>query len=464
MRIMIFGTGIIFFRFWPYLDKKQVVCLIDNNTNKIGKYIDGVKIVSPDELMYYDYDAVLILSLHYLEMKKQLAELGVSESIVYHYGEIGNLFRREITICNGGQRSALDIWIHGNCNNKKILLLSHELSRTGASIALMNMARILRKMGHSVIYAGVVGGTLIQELEADGLEYICDWGFVSQEEQKECIEKFDMAVICSYGLKMYVQEYSGLCIPILWWIHEAEEFYRGKMETSGVGENVHVYCGGKYAREIFQAHYKASDTKILQYCIPEDESAAAGRKGASDRICIALIGTVCKRKAQDVLLRAVSSLSLEYQERLEVLMVGSVLKAEQNYWDTQESLVKGLENVRMIGEVSQKELAQIYQGLDVLVCPSRDDPMPIVVTQAMMYGKVCIISENVGQVEFIRQGENGFIFHSQDELTALLKWVVDNKDKMADIGKRARQIYEQNFSDWVMEEKLRLFIEDNVQH
>lgn len=464
MRIVIFGTGIIFFRFWPYLDKKQVVCLIDNNTNKIGKYIDGVKIVSPDELKDFDYDAVLILSLHYSEMKKQLMELGVSESVVYHYGEIGNLFRRKVRICKGGQESALDIWIHGNSNNKKILLLSHELSRTGASIALMNMAKILRKMGHSVIYAGIVGGTLIHELEADELEYICDWGFVCQEEQKECIEKFDMSVICSYGLKMYVQKYSGLRIPILWWIHEAEEFYRGKVETSGVGENVHVYCGGNYAREIFQAHYRASDAEILQYCIPEDESAAAGQKGASDRICIALIGTVCKRKAQDVLLRAVSSLSSEYQEKLEVLLVGSVLKAEQSYWKAQESLLKGLKNVRMTAEVSQKELAHIYQGLDVLVCPSRDDPMPIVVTQAMMYGKVCVISENVGQVEFIRQGENGFVFQNQDELTAILKWVIDNKDKVAEIGKRARKIYEQNFSEWVMEEKLRLFMEENVQH
>ncbi len=36
MQFAIFGIGRVFYRYWPHLDREQVVCLIDNDTNKIG--------------------------------------------------------------------------------------------------------------------------------------------------------------------------------------------------------------------------------------------------------------------------------------------------------------------------------------------------------------------------------------------------------------------------------------------
>lgn len=464
MQFAIFGTGRVFYRYWPHLDREQVVCLIDNDTNKVGNVIDGVEIVSPDELKHYRYDAVLILSVQYPQMKKQLMELGISEDVIYHHGEIGNLLRRDIRICKSGRGHSLAGWLDGNQRKRRILLLSHEMTYTGAPIALLNMAKVLRDMGCAVVYAGMIGGALVHELSEDGLEYIDDWGFVCPQQQKEALRKFDMAVICTYGLKMCVREYSDLQIPILWWIHEAENHYKNGEEISGFGKNVHVYCGGERAKRIFESYHGGLAAQVLQYCVPrEEEAAGREQRRPSEKVRIALVGMICKRKAQGVLLRAVSALSTEYQEQMEVLIVGSVLKMEQGYWDEQQPLLRSLKNIKIMGEMSQKELARIYQGMDVLVCPSKDDPMPVVVTQAMMYGKACIISENVGQAEFIRQGENGFVFKDETELTELLKWLVDNRGELPDVGERAREVYEQNFSERAMEEKLRLFMKENVR-
>ncbi|MCI9446036.1 MAG: glycosyltransferase family 4 protein [Lachnospiraceae bacterium] len=464
MQFAIFGIGRVFYRYWPHLDREQVVCLIDNDTNKIGGAIDGVEIISPDELKRFRYDGVLILSVQYHQMKKQLMELGIPEDVIYHHGEIGNLLRRDISIYKSGQEYSLEQWLDGNQKKRRIFLLSHEMTYTGAPIALLNMAKVMRDMGCAVVYAGMIGGALVHELTESGLEYIDGWGFVCPRQQKEALRKFGMAVICTYGLKMCVREYSDLQIPILWWLHEAENHYKNGAGLFGLGKNVHIYCGGERARRIFESYHKGLAAQVLQYCVPrEEEAASLGLGHPSEKIRIALVGMICKRKAQGVLLRAVSALPAEYQEQIEVLIVGSVLKMEQSYWDEQQLLLRRLKNIKVMGEMPQKELARIYQGMDVLVCPSKDDPMPIVVTQAMMYGKACIISENVGQAEFIRQGENGFVFQDEIQLTELLKWLVDNREKLSDMGGHAREIYEQNFSERAMEEKLRLFMKENVR-
>lgn len=113
--------------------------------------------------------------------------------------------------------------------------------------------------------------------------------------------------------------------------------------------------------------------------------------------------------------------------------------------------------------MSQKELARAYRDIDVLACPSRDDPMPIVVTQALMYGKTCMVSKHVGQMEFIESGVNGFIFETEEELAGQMAWVVDHKEKLYEIGKRGRRIYEQNFSEEIMEKKLAEFWKKNCE-
>ena len=44
MQFAIFGTGRVFYRYWPHLDREQVVCLIDNDTNKIGGLLMALKL------------------------------------------------------------------------------------------------------------------------------------------------------------------------------------------------------------------------------------------------------------------------------------------------------------------------------------------------------------------------------------------------------------------------------------
>ncbi len=452
MRVAIFGTGRIFYRYWKYIDKKQVVYFLDNNVKKAGTTIDGIKIILPSQLKATDVDVILVLSKFYDEMKHQLTGLGIPENMILNYLQLGNITKKPVWIYSDGNKCMFSDWLKDD--NKRALLISHELSYTGAPIALMNMAKVMKKMGISVLYAGMSDGPLRKELEINHIDYVPNWIFVEGDIQKEYIRQFDLVIMCTFGLKGLLESYKDLKTPVIWWIHEADCGYQ-EAEVLDCGKNVSVFCGGEYARRAFLAHCKEKNAQVLQYCIPEEDLLAdESQMSVRERVTFGMIGAISNRKAQDTLLKVILKLPLEYQEKIEILIIGTAIEAEKEYWEGLKPLIKQVKYVRVEGEVSQEELAAKYKEIDVLVCPSRDDPMPVVVTQAMMYGKVCILSENVGQVEFVKSGQNGFVFGDEMELSEQIKWIVKHKDKLNSIGRCARAIYEQNFSEEIMEERL----------
>ena len=89
-----------------------------------------------------------------------------------------------------------------------------------------------------------------------------------------------------------------------------------------------------------------------------------------------------------------------------------------------------------------------YEEIDVVVCPSRNDPMPVVVTEGMMMKKVCIVSEDVGQATILTDGESGLICRTGDaeDLCKKMKWAIDHKDRCVEMGNKAHELYKQFFS------------------
>jgi glycosyltransferase involved in cell wall biosynthesis len=77
------------------------------------------------------------------------------------------------------------------------------------------------------------------------------------------------------------------------------------------------------------------------------------------------------------------------------------------------------------GSVSQKELAQAFHEMDVLVLPSAEEAFGLVVVQALESGVPCIVSDRVGAKDLIREGETGSIvpFADSEALArALMEW------------------------------------------
>jgi glycosyltransferase involved in cell wall biosynthesis len=82
----------------------------------------------------------------------------------------------------------------------------------------------------------------------------------------------------------------------------------------------------------------------------------------------------------------------------------------------------------------------------------------------MMMGGVCICSDATGTSYFIRNGENGFIFESENisDMCSCIMQVVDHRSELGDMKSSARKIYEANFKMELFRSNLmRLFCKEN---
>lgn len=93
-RVLVFGTGTGWQKIKNLLDYKKICieAFVDNNKSKVGKILEGKKIVSPYEIANYQYDFILIASQFYEEITKQLLDLKVSSDKIIPFYKRASIF------------------------------------------------------------------------------------------------------------------------------------------------------------------------------------------------------------------------------------------------------------------------------------------------------------------------------------------------------------------------------------
>ena len=95
LKFLLFGTGDYYERYKKWFAKEDVLALLDNSLVKQNTYLDGNKILSPEEGVQLPYDAIVILSFYVKEMKEQLLRSGVVEEKIYHFYDLHRLLYQE---------------------------------------------------------------------------------------------------------------------------------------------------------------------------------------------------------------------------------------------------------------------------------------------------------------------------------------------------------------------------------
>lgn len=453
MDIIVWGTGKLFQRFKEDLFQANIIKFCDSNPKKQRGYINGIEIVSPDEIVKYEYSYIIIMTYKTSEIFQKLIEMQVPISKILLYNQFFLLQNKQLSVQSDGREILFAEW--KKKNRKAILLLSHQFSYSGVPVALKNMALVIKNMGYSVLMAAGESGNFTKELRGQGLDYIDNVDLCyGTEEFKEMISYFSIIIVGTFASYRIVETWEKVNVPILWWIHETHEmFYKGK-NILPQNRNIRYLAGGSRVKRIFSEHYPNTQIEKLQYCIPDTRR----RHGEeyNHKITAAMIGAIDPRKAQDILVEAIEMLPEDYMHKFKFVIIGKMTCEDQAFINIIENARTVIHQIEWIEELSQEELDVYCENIDVLICASRDDPMPVVVTQAMMHEKACIVSDEVGQAELITNKENGLIFKSENRqaLKETLMWVADHRDCLAIMGKNARKIYDIEFSEEVMRERL----------
>jgi glycosyltransferase involved in cell wall biosynthesis len=110
---------------------------------------------------------------------------------------------------------------------------------------------------------------------------------------------------------------------------------------------------------------------------------------------------------------------------------------------TQLATQFGISNrVHFLGFQNQSQLPAAYTSANLFVLPSKYDPCPAVVCEAMLCGLPVILSDEIrGRKEQIDEGETGYIFPcgNIDALAEILRRTLADSAKLAAMGAAARR-------------------------
>ncbi len=454
MKIIIFGVG-------KYYEKRKkdieecndidIIAYTDNNSALWGKQIDGVPVIPPDYIEKFSYDKIVIMTLYAQEIFNQLQACGIEESRI----RFGPQFSAELIY--RGKRKIFQGNTSQGKYKKRILIISEALNYTGAPIAAFYAAMAFQHRGYAIMLAAPnVDREFVQEVVERGitvalcpeLPYLYDTKWLGE---------FDVVMVNT--LPMLQSAYACCMLrPTFWWLHEATSFYESekskpwnKIEKDKL-QRIHIFGVSNLAKKNFNTLFLNQMQKILCYGIPDVYDSSKIEMAGREKIVFAIIGSVCERKAQDIFVEA--AVQVKNKIPVEFWIIGSL--DDDIYGEKIYEICDDQQSIKLMGQLTRKEIYDVFPQIDVVVCASREDPLPIVMTEGMMFGKVCITTDATGTVDYIQDGVNGFVV-PQGDIEALkekMEWVINNRERIDKIGNCARSTYEQYFTMDIFEENL----------
>lgn len=337
-----------------------------------------------------------------------------------------------------------------NVEPDSILLVTHEMSLTGAPIALQKMANILQKHNRKFIVLSPFPGDLEQDFKQQKIPYIVDTQLKfrlrkNEKSLQQFMAKFDSILLNTIvSLEMAPDIHTTnnkMC-----WVHEGEFGFTCEsriMDIAQAFEHVDkVYSVGAYSQSFTDKYIHAGKSKTLLYGIDDIDFPKTAKQ--NDKLRFGIFGVCCERKGHDLFIRAIKEMPEKIRKNCEFIIVGKINNDE--FYNKLKRDAEKL-GITFTGQLSHSETIEKMSEIDIVVCPSLDDPMPIVCTEAAVLSKPIICSNCTGTAGFVKDGVNGFVYNlDNDNLSDILVKVYKMKDSLPTIGAKWRQVYDGSFN------------------
>lgn len=355
--------------------------------------------------------------------------------------------------------------------DKRILIITHQLSRTGAPIVLLDLIRLYHRQGYRLEVITMLDGELRQELQGLGIPIRVQEHFVAEaEEFLRYAGNFQMVVANTLITFEAVQLLKYTEIPVMWWLHEGRQYFEHFRtvlpDFAELPENIHVFSVGHYVQEVIEGLYGVH-TEILHFGVEDlrghmqkEADAAEDLPGALEsrkgKVRFLTAGTYSRVKAQDVLVEAIRKLPREYLDRTEFYFCGNEQVYDEEIFFPVRQLCEEYENVTLLHQLSREETLQWMERCDCLIVPSRIDPVPTVAVEMMMKGNLCLCTEVCGIAHYIHDGVNGLTVSAEDAaaLVEKIQYIADNNRGLDAVRREGRSVYEDYFSMDVFENRI----------
>jgi glycosyltransferase involved in cell wall biosynthesis len=238
-------------------------------------------------------------------------------------------------------------------------------------------------------------------------------------------------------------------LPSLWNIHESEppesqlQHFGPAIAAQGLSclrFPYRVIFGSHATRAVYEAlnsrHNFAVAHNPLDPARQDQRSSRWTREAArralglpGDAFAFLTVGTVCERKGQVDLPRALAHLEARWREGVHVHLVGD---RDLPYSSEVRAAVRDLpeplrDRCRLVRET--EDTALYYRAADAFVCTSRLECFPRVNLEAMAYGLPLVTTPVFGVREQVREGVNGLFYTpgQAEELARVLESLLEDE-------------------------------------
>jgi glycosyltransferase involved in cell wall biosynthesis len=353
-------------------------------------------------------------------------------------------------------------------------MFSHALDFTGACWCQLELATALR--ARRLIDPVVVSphdGPLREQYERNGIEVAIqrpgrDHTVAAYEKDvtqlMRQIRSRGAELVYGNTLKAHwaIEAARRLELPSLWNVLESEPWqtYYSDLPDgvavaalSGFAEPYRVIFGSNASRAVFEALNTAHNFCVIHHGLDLDtwnrrrgstrrpHARASMGLEASD-VAILQLGTVCERKGQQDLARALACVDSATASRVRCFIVGD---RPSEYSRTLARLVSTLplplrERVHVVAETA--DVAPFYEAADLFVCASRVESYPRVTLEAMASGLPIISTPVFGLSEQLVDQVNAVFYEPGDvgALAAALQIMVKESDRRHAMGDASRVV------------------------
>nr|WP_316620508.1 glycosyltransferase family 4 protein [uncultured Ruminococcus sp.] len=346
--------------------------------------------------------------------------------------------------------SSLKKYIKAKRNSRLIFCISHAMSRSGAPQVLLETARMLKENGYEVCIVSARQGAMTGEI-SDIDVFSCR--FLEKTFMKLIVKADPYACIINTVIMYKWAKYLGdRNVGSVWWIHEAETYisqhYRSVPEA--FSDCVKIFCVSEWSLRALNRYLPSLKAGVLYYGIDADERADAGviPSAADGKLKMTVIGTISERKNQIAVVEAFNQLSDEIKEHCTLKFVGAENPQEAAYFDAFHKLIESNGSIEYIPHIKHDEIHSVYASSDLIICSSVDDPLPVVITEAMIYHKAFLTSDCTGQAYMVEDGVNGFCFSLKNthELSDKIEMIYRSRECLEQVGNNGHRLFEQYFS------------------
>ncbi len=319
---------------------------------------------------------------------------------------------------------------------KRIMLLSHEMTYTGAPNSLLNMAEVLKKHGHMVSVFTLKNGTFENEFAKKGfrVEIIHENSFYYPS-----LSGYDLIIANTVFCGSFAVKAQSFA-PTVLYIREAQNLpdiiSNCGLSSKCISLAENSICVSEYAESFIREKYKVKNLFVLHNFLNKPILYKPKKNISKDgKIHFLVAGTVEKRKGFDVVLNALNLLSDDIRQQAVLHLAGKKPEWSRKYWEKLDFDIPG---VIYHGEITDKrKMFHLYDSVNCVIVPSFDESCSLTALEGAMHGRALILSENVG-AKYIA-ANSGFIVKtgSARSLAEAMSFMIQESSELEYMGENS---------------------------